>query len=131
MSRRINNKLLLWNTCLYRVWVIIENAAFLWFFSWLLMSVWAFDIASAKGSMTMSLIWNAVNMATYWVWHYCFFKWFHVGAGVEHNKLVTENKWLKEELAATKKMLLDQTKRTCRILPRVGTINERLRQENE
>lgn len=90
MSRKINNKRLLGNTILYRVWVIIENMLFLWLFSYILITFYSLKMDSLSGSFTMSIFWNIINMATYWVWHYFFFKWFHMGAGEERHKMEHE-----------------------------------------
>jgi len=103
MIRRVNKKVLFWNTIIYRGWVIIENALFLWAFGYLFMVLYSFRMNTFEGSFTISIVWNAVNMLTYWVWHYFLFKWFRVGAGDERHKMEDEIHHDEEEIAKLKR----------------------------
>jgi hypothetical protein len=66
--RKINVGLLTWNTLVYRLFVIIEQALFMW----VITGEWKF-------SLGVSLGWNAVNTVTYWLYHYFFLRMFKVG----------------------------------------------------
>lgn len=73
LNRRVNFKILTINTILYRVWIIIEHALFLWIIG---ISTGLYGL---KTSFFVSLMWSVVNMTTYWLWHYFLYKWFKMG----------------------------------------------------
>jgi len=73
LNRKVNVKILTINTILYRIWIIIENALFLWLVG--VLTGWY----GVKVSFIISLLWNIINMVTYWLWHYFLYKWFKMG----------------------------------------------------
>ncbi len=87
LHRKVNQKVLFWNTLAYRVCVTVETFIFMWLVAVMLEAFWGITMTSAAGGIIVAVSWNAVNMLTYWVWHYYFFKWFHVGAGLERAEL--------------------------------------------
>jgi len=101
--RRINRKVLFWNTIAYRGWVVLENALFLWAFGYLFITIYSLEISTFKGSFTVSIVWNIINMLTYWIWHYFLFRWFRVGAGDKRHKMEAEIHHDEEEIAKLKR----------------------------
>lgn len=106
LNRKVNLRLLTINTLVYRLWIIIENGMFLWLIGALF--IWLnWTVVGLKGSMLVSLGWNLVNVVTYWIWHYCFFKWFKVGQTRKEDKLHERVVELTNEIDALRRHISD------------------------
>ena len=69
--RQINMWLLVRSGMVYRIIVISVNALFFY---------WGVKVALDKfGAIGASLIWNAINMCLYYLYHYTFAKLFRLG----------------------------------------------------
>lgn len=65
--KRINTKLLMESTLIYRVFIILEQYFILWLFGFL------FDmdvLRNHRVALGLSILWNLINMVSYYIWHY-------------------------------------------------------------
>lgn len=72
-DRKVNIKLLAIDTVLYRIFVIMEQAVVYWIIGYIT-GLWGWKL-----SLGCSVIWNIINMVTYFGWHYYLFHWFKMG----------------------------------------------------
>ena len=69
--RNIKTGLLLESGAIYRIFVICVNAVFFW--------LGAKRAMEHYGPIGASLIWNAINMGLYYLYHYWFARLFKIG----------------------------------------------------
>ena len=73
---KVSQKILFWSTVLYRISVTAETVIFMWLFGVILEDMFNIPATSAQGALYIGILWNVVNMLTYWVWHYFLYRWF-------------------------------------------------------
>jgi hypothetical protein len=75
MRRRINVRLLMKSTVLYRLFVVAEQYIIFWLFG----QIFGIEALTHEVSLLFSIGWNIINMITYYVWHYELFTHFKIG----------------------------------------------------
>jgi len=79
-KRKVNLRLLIKSTVAYRIFVVIEQYLVFWGMFLIMDSFFGVQIPSkAAVSISTTLIWNGINMVTYYVWHYELFSHFKMG----------------------------------------------------
>ena len=69
--RRIRPKVLGWQGIVYRIFIILCNAAFF--------KMGARQAMDKFGAIGASLIWNSINVTLYFIYHYIYARMFKLG----------------------------------------------------
>ena len=73
--RSIRLKILVWQGAGYRIFIVISEIGFLWLVT-----------GKLTFAVSVSIIWNAINMGLYYLYHYLFARLFKLGKRKEGEK---------------------------------------------